>query len=220
MDSKDRIAAILEVYEISAKSLSDRAGMDRPQAVYDILKGKTKSITEKMASKIISVFPDISLPWLMSGEGPMFREDVSCAGQSSKRIPLYDLAATAGFTSLYHDSPLSVEDFITIPHVQQVDGAIYARGDSMSPLISSGDIVIFKKVELIPHNIIWGSIYVISYSVDCDEYTVLKYIRRSPKDGYIRLESFNERYNSLDIPMSSITALAIVKASISFHTIG
>ena len=122
--------------------------------------------------------------------------------------------------SVYNDLSSNVENYITIPNLPPVDGAIYARGDSMSPLIASGDIVIFKKVELHPDNIIWGSIYIISYTLDGDDFTVLKYIRHSSRNGYIRLESYNPRFDPQDIPSSSITALALVKASITFHTIG
>lgn len=135
-------------------------------------------------------------------------------------IPLFELEATAGFSALYRDLSSAASDYISIPNLPPVDGAIYARGDSMSPLIASGDIVIFKKVELHPDNIIWGSIYIISYTLDGDDFTVLKYIRHSSRDGYIRLESYNPRFDPQDIPSSSITALALVKASITFHTIG
>lgn len=141
-------------------------------------------------------------------------------GDSVQKVPIFELEATAGFSALYRDFSPAAADHITIPNLPPVDGAIYARGDSMSPLIASGDIVIFKKVELQPDNILWGNIYIISYTIDGDDYTVLKYIRHSSKEGCIRLESFNSRYDPQDIPAESITALALVKASITFHTIG
>lgn len=238
MNASERIDQLLDMYELNAKALSEMIGMKRPQAIYDILNGKTKSITEKMAIKIISVFPEINKTWLLTGEGdvvkdPQHNEIIKelYSDQSGrlpvvnqmelhKKIPIFELEATAGFSSLYNDLNSGVHDYITIPNLPLVDGAIYARGDSMSPLIASGDIVIFKKVELIPENILWGHIYIISYSIDGDDYTVLKYIRHSSRDGFIRLESFNSRYDPQDIPSSSITALALVKASITFHTIG
>lgn len=138
---------------------------------------------------------------------------------SVRQIPLYDIAATAGFMNIYKDERPSVSEYLTIPNLPPVDGAIYARGDSMSPLIESGDIVIFKNVELNPGNILWGNIYIVSYVIDGDDYTVLKYVRQSGKAGHIRLESFNTRYDPQEIPASCVTAMALVKASITFHTI-
>ena len=183
-------------------------------------------IQAKWLSRIVENYPDYSASWLLSGAGEAKTgivtsfDDGNCHSKGDQDIPLYELAAAAGFASLYQDHPQIAESYLSIPNLPPVDGAIYARGDSMTPLISSGDIVIFKKVDLSPNNILWGHIYIISYEIEGDDYTVLKYIRRSPKAGYIRLESYNNRYNALDIPAASITALALVKASISFHTIG
>ena len=226
MNASERINAILGYYRINAKTFSERVGMERPQAIYDIINGKTRSITEKMAIKIISVFSDINKSWLISGEGEMIKGQVRTFELKTdkeaplQKVPLFEHEATAGFSALYRDLSSAASDYISIPNLPPVDGAIYARGDSMSPLIASGDIVVFKKVELHPDSIIWGSIYIISYTLDGDDYTVLKYIRHSDRTGYIRLESFNTRFDPQDIPSSSITALAIVKASITFHTIG
>ena len=192
-------------------------------------KGKS-DIGKKAIEKILNQYQDINSVWLITGEGSMFKKDLeeelkkyvvhTDSEVQYKKIPVYELEATAGFSRIYTDLPSVISDYISIPNLPPVDGAIYARGDSMSPLIASGDIVIFKKVELIPDNILWGHIYIISYSIDGDDYTVLKYIRHSSRDGFIRLESFNIRYDPQDIPASSITALALVKASITFHTIG
>lgn len=57
---------------LNPKSFSEKLELDRPQAIYDILKGKTKSISPAMANKIISVFPEIKKSWLLTGEGDMF----------------------------------------------------------------------------------------------------------------------------------------------------
>jgi len=46
----------------------------------------------------------------------------------------------------------------------------------------------------------------------------VKYIKRSPLEGHIRLVSANEFYEPVDIPAGSVTALVLVKASITFYT--
>ena len=232
MNAKDRIGAILDNYALSAKAFSERLGMDRPQAVYDILNGKTKSITEKMANKIISVFSDISKSWLMSGVGDML---VSMSNTTAittnhtfslktdrnvpiQKIPLYDFNASAGLVAIFNEVYPEPMDFLQIPNLPVVDGAIFVRGESMSPLLKSGDIVMFKKKELSIESIIWGEIYLLSFVLDGDTYTAVKYIRKSDEDGKVRLVSFNPDFAPKDIPLSSITALALVKASITFHT--
>ena len=185
-----------------------------------------KGLGIRKLENVLNAFPDLNREWLLYEEGEMIKGkvrtfDLKADGERSiRRVPVFDLAATAGFMALYNDLSPEAVDHITIPNLPPVDGAIYARGDSMSPLIESGDIIIFKKVDLCPENILWGNIYIVSYTIEGDDYTVLKYLRQSSRDGYIRLESFNSRYDPQDIPASSITALALVKASITFHTIG
>lgn len=183
-------------------------------------------IQSKWLTKIVENYPLYSAEWLLSGEGEMIKGKVktfefkSEDGRSTRRIPFYDTFATDVFTAIYNDTPLEISDYISIPNLPPVDGALYARGDSMSPLISSGDIVIFKVVERNPDNILWGHIYIITYFIEGDEFMVLKYIKRSSKAGYILLESYNPRFDPQEIPSNSIIGLALVKASITFHTIG
>ena len=189
-------------------------------------RGKS-DLGKKAIEKILNKYQDINSVWLLTGEGSMLKskepvrtfEPNTGEKRTERQVPVYDMEATAGFVSIYKDYSHQSDSYLSIPNMPPVDGAIYVRGDSMSPLIESGDIVIFQKVNNYS-NILWGHIYIVSYFLEGDEYTVLKYIRRSPTKGFIRLESFNTRYDPQDIPTYSIVALALVKASITFHTIG
>ncbi len=88
----------------------------------------------------------------------------------------------------------------------------------MSPLLKSGDIVMYKKKELSIDSFFWGEIYLLSFVSDGDTYTAVKYIQKADDPEKVRLVSFNPAFAPKDIPMSSITALALVKASLTFHT--
>lgn len=221
MTVEDRIRAYCSYKRISIRQFEIQANLSN-----GYVSSMRKGLGISKLENVLNAFPDINRDWLLYGEGEMLKGMVqtfelkSDIDKALRKIPVFDIAATAGFSTLYQDQSSAIADYITIPNLPPVDGAIYARGDSMAPLIASGDIVIFKKVELLPDNILWGHIYIVSYTIDGDDYTVLKYIRQSSREGYIRLESFNSRFDPQDIPASSITALAIVKASITFHTIG
>jgi len=69
------IFEILEYTKLNTKNFSERIGLDRPQALYDIQKGKTKSISSRLLNKIISVFPEINKYWILTGEGEMLNND-------------------------------------------------------------------------------------------------------------------------------------------------
>lgn len=136
---------------------------------------------------------------------------------AAQDIPVYDLSATAGLVQIFGDIPQEPADHLRVPNLPAVDGAVYVKGDSMTPLLKSGDIIIYKKTDFSPEGILWGQIYLLSYTIGSDTYTVVKYIKRSPIEGHIRLVSANEFYEPVDIPAGSVTALALVKASITFH---
>lgn len=192
-------------------------------------KGKY-DLGKQAVKKILKFYQDLDEVWLLTGRGSMIREDditspVNAFSLKTDRqidmqeIPLYDLTATAGLVAIYNDIVPDPVDHLRVPNLPPVDGAVYVRGDSMAPLLKSGDIIIYKKVELSPDVILWGQIYLLSYTTTGgDTFTVVKYIKRSDKAGYVQLVSANTFYDPADIPATSITALALVKASITFYT--
>lgn len=224
MNLLERISEIAKQEGITIGALEKKIGASK--GVLSRAIQNNTDIQAKWLTRIVENYPLYSADWLLSGTGESLKGEIQSFDlkleeeKNVRKVPVFDLAATAGFMALYNDLSPEAIDHITIPNLPPVDGAIYARGDSMSPLIESGDIIIFKKVDLCPENILWGNIYIVSYTIEGDDYTVLKYLRQSSRDGYIRLESFNSRYDPQDIPAPSITALALVKASITFHTIG
>ena len=63
--------------------------------------------------------------------------------------------------------------------IPKCDGGLRIVGDSMYPLLKSGDIVFYKQVHDIMHSIIWGEMYLISFDIDGDEYVSVKYLQKS-----------------------------------------
>ena len=183
---------------------------------------------KKSVEKILSSFQDINRVWLITGDGEMLKSSQEASPArtfqlrtdrllAAQDIPIYDLSATAGLVEIFSDMSQEPADHLRVPNLPAVDGAVYVKGDSMTPLLKSGDIIIYKKTDFSPEGILWGQIYLLSYTIGSDTYTVVKYIKRSPIEGHIRLVSANEFYEPVDIPSGSITALALVKASITFH---
>lgn len=188
-------------------------------------------IQAKWIFNIVENYPKYSCDWLITGKGQMLKQPSNSVQpnhtftlQTDRKveiqdIPLYDMSATAGLMAIFNENNISPEDYLRIPNIPPVDGAIYFRGESMTPLLKSGDIIIYKKLELTLDSILWGQIYLLSFIAGGDTFTVVKYIQKSDQPGYIRLVSQNEHFQPKDIPLDSICALAIVKASITFHTI-
>jgi len=171
----------------------------------------------------LNVNPD----WLDNGTGNMFnaepdftafrlRSDSSLPMQS---VPLYSIEGTAGLVPLFSDSGANKPvNYIHIPNLPKCDGAIYIVGDSMYPLLKSGDIVLYKQLQDLD-SIFWGDMYLLSIDLDGEEYITVKYIQKSEREGCVKLVSQNPHHADKDIEMSRIRAIALVKASIRMNSI-
>lgn len=138
----------------------------------------------------------------------------------NQSVPLYDIEAVAGLVPLFndqkHEKPV---DFITIPHLPKCDGAIKVTGDSMYPLLKSGDIIMYKQIHDIGNDIFWGEMYLLSVATDDEEYISVKYIQRSDKgEDWVKLVSQNQHHQERHIKRDRIKALALVKASIRINS--
>jgi len=203
-----------------------------PQKLSDILKKRIRpSFT--LFNMLNEKF-DFNPYWLLSGVGPMFKTEKNTTEvqepvavyplRTDKKepvqdIPLYDIQATAGLVSLLDNGKSIPIDTIRIPNLPKADGAIYVTGDSMYPLLKSGDIIIYKQIKDIPNEIFWGEMYIISMQVAGEEYVTVKYVQKSELgDMFIKLVSQNQHHQPKDYPLKKVNAMALVKASIRFNT--
>ena len=153
-----------------------------------------KSIGSNVIENILSIYSDLNPTWLVTGEGTMFKEDEdfmlnknvdTFALRTDKnldvqQIPLYDIEAVAGLVPLFQDRTMQTPlDYISIPRLPKCDGAVYVTGDSMYPLLKSGDIVLYKEVGDIKNEIFWGEMYLLSMDMSGEEYITVKYIQKS-----------------------------------------
>lgn len=138
-----------------------------------------------------------------------------------QRVPLYDLEASAGLESLFIDThELIPSSYIVLPDLPPCDGALHVWGDSMYPLLKSGDIVLYRQVRNIADGILWGEMYLVSITVDDDEMVAVKYIQKGRDDAHVLLVSQNEFYSPKEVLLSSIRGLALIKASVRYNTMG
>lgn len=73
----DRIRQLLQARELSPTQFADTIGVARP-IVSHILGGRNKPSLE-VVQKIIAAFPDVALPWLLSGQGNMLASTAPAA---------------------------------------------------------------------------------------------------------------------------------------------
>jgi len=198
---------------------------------------RNADLGEGVLNKVLDNCLDISPEWLLTGRGEMLKpehenqshEVTIIKGNRKTRdaiidlqeIPLYDLDVTAGLSAFFKgDKEANIIDTIKIPNAPRCDGAFGVVGDSMVPLLRSGDTILYKEVLLNIDYIMFGEMYVLSYDLgDWEEVLAVKYVHKSKKGkNYIKLVSENPNHADKDIPFNSVKALALVKVTIRFNT--
>lgn len=76
MELKDRISATLDYADLSASAFAKKIGVKTTQAIYDLLSGKTRTLSSDILNKVVSCYPMLSVEWLMTGEGDMIKPSV------------------------------------------------------------------------------------------------------------------------------------------------
>lgn len=225
---KERVLKIAEYKGIPKEQFTTEIGM-----TYGSFKGSAKNrpLNSNAIEKILTIVPEINPEWLLTGTGEMLKsaepeQNMRVFKNKTDRlierqeIPLYEMEATAGIIDQLDNGGKHIPvDTIKIPNMPKADGAVFVTGDSMYPLLKSGDIVIFKRIEDFPNDIFWGEMYIVSMNISGEEYVTVKYVQKSDKgDDYIKLVSLNQHHQPKDIPLNKVRAMALVKASIRFNT--
>lgn len=188
---------------------------------------------------IYSKCVNINTDFLLSGNGPVFKPAVKDVEtdrmneavnvfklktdkiQEKQAIPLYDVQASASVVTLFRDGykekPI---DHISIPNLPKCDGAIYVSGDSMYPLLKSGDIIMYKKLQPSIQNIFWGEMYLVSLTNDDgDEFVMVKWVHKSDYgDEFIKLVSENRHHQPKDFHLKHVKGLALIKGSVRINS--
>lgn len=180
---------------------------------------------------LLEKLKEVDYNWLLTGKGNPTRQERYCENDPVKgeveilhtpktveatddrSVDLYDIAAAANLKTLLINKHQYVMGKIIIPSIPRCDGAVYVSGDSMYPILKSGDIIGFKEISSMDY-LIYGEMYLVSFHIDGDDYLAVKYINKSEKPGFIKLVSYNPHHEPMDLPVSNIQAMAIVKFSV------
>ncbi len=209
---------------MTQQQLAQRLGIGK--AALSMIETGKATLTTRNKNILVQEL-NVNPEFLESGREPMFnaepdltayrhRTDNSLPLQS---VPLYSIEGTAGLVPLFADrAETKPVNYIHIPNLPKCDGAIYVVGDSMYPLLKSGDIVLYKQLSDIA-DIFWGDMYLLSIDIDGEEYITVKYIQKSDREGFVKLVSQNPHHADKEVAMSRIRAIALVKASIRMNSI-
>ena len=128
-------------------------------------------------------------------------------GILTRGTPVYDIDVTAGAMPrerMFADD--NIIGYISLPQFDPLDRVVTVSGDSMSPVIRDGDMVVLREMPG-TDIIYWGQIY----AVLTDTFRFLKYVRRHPDPEMVILRSENPNYDDIDLPRRKILDLMVVR---------
>lgn len=70
MDIVNRLKTFMEIHRIGSTQFADKCGIPRP-TLSQILSGRNKKISDEVIAKIHNAYPQLSVLWLLFGEGQM-----------------------------------------------------------------------------------------------------------------------------------------------------
>ena len=232
----DRIQKIASYEGIKIGALERQIGASKGVISRAINNGT--DIQSKWIQIIVENYPLYSAEWLLTGRGDMLKtnrtfsseistaplleqhkdsekasikqeRDTPIAHQSyvfNKGIPLIPLDAMAGALT-YEQTVLEYEcERYIVPAFKGADFLITIKGDSMLPTYKSGDMVACKRIPMTDYFFQWNKAYI----VDTDQGALIKRIKPAPNKKNVFLISDNNNYDPIELPLSSIHAVALV----------
>jgi len=222
MKTVDRLQVYLKENGISYNALDVSIGAGNGYIGKQIKRGA--SIGSDVIEKIVSTYPDLSLSWLITGQGEMIAElsdnplnmkapkavytvdsrEKDVAGR--KGIPLIPTDAFAGtgggdVSISEHD----IKEYYSVPDFGDVDYMIKVKGDSMLPTYRNGDVVALKIIHEREYTQ-WNRVHVVATS----QGVVIKRLHPGSTPNVLMAHSDNPDYPPFEIPTDSITNIALV----------
>ena len=204
----DRIKQFIDSEGIAVSAFEKSIGMSNASFGKSLRSGGAIG-TDKLEN-ILSVYPNLSPNWLLTGEGAMLKgEDLPVAHQTTspkEGIPLIPLSAMAGaLTGEQTVLEYECERYV-VPAFNGADFLIPVKGNSMTPTYVSGDIVACQRVPMTDLFFQWNKPYVL----DTAQGTLIKRIKPGSDKDHVLIVSDNEQYDPFELPYSEIHAVAMV----------
>lgn len=203
---KERLLSYIEAKGISIREFEKSARLSN-----GYLKSLRHAPSGGKLSTILSTFPDLNRNWLLTGEGEMLLDASSLRSHEIKYYP--DVWGSLGDRLLGNADERTTEIW-HMPAYSDCQYAINAYGDSMSPLIKNGDVVLLSEWN--ENYIEWGLVYLV---ITRAGHRTIKRLYAHGDDGVICRSENHEKNPDFLIQKSDILKLYIVKGRLSRDTL-
>ncbi len=201
-----RLESVIRWANMTTNYFGRYIGLARSENLYQIKAGKN-GISQNLARRIVEKFPELSVGWLLTGEGDMFSK-----GTTNGRIPFFDCDVVG--RGLLRLDEIKPDYRMNIPTIEDCDYAFRSYDVAMSNEIAVGSILFLKKTAV--EAIIPGGMYV----VICPKYIILRKVRLiTSADGSLTLvlEPANAGFDSITVKLDDVKEIYRVVANLQLY---
>ena len=161
MSIKERLITFAKLQEKSIRAFESKVGFSN-----GYINNISKSLGAEKLQKIICAYPSLNENWLMTGNGPMLKENLEESVKKIEKnidaltVPLLPISAQGGRLDDFVTSVKQEDCEKLISPIQGADFAITVSGESMAPEYPSGSKILIKKINE-KSFIEWGRCYVL-----------------------------------------------------------
>lgn len=222
MKANERLQILRKELRLNQSQLAD-ALFIKQGSYSDIERGKV-GVSRKIILLLERDF-NVNSKWITEGEGDMFLKNKEhnaesscllgrCKGNSTDCIRYYDVDASASQVEMFKDKNKVEYQDLCVPGFNDCTIALNVWGDSMIPILKSGEIVMLKEWN--ESFIEYGHIYMI---VTKNNHRMIKYIQPDKSEESVLCESANDFYKPFPIKREDILKLYVVKGHIERNAI-
>lgn len=184
---------------MSVNAFALHIGLPRSENLYQIKKGN-HGISKVLAETIHRFYPNYSIGWLLSGEGPAKRlpeiDRIELGNETFRRIPIYNRLGGQAKPA-YHT-------FLSEDLINGSGLAVVNRDESLFPRVPVGSLVFLKPTD----HIFSGKFYMIVTA----EFTMIRKVRVIRYPDELRLETIDrQNYDDIVIDRQQIEHLYSVE---------
>lgn len=142
---KKRILSLLSDKDLNVNRAS--AVLDIPQRTLNRQLNEGGNVSMELICAINKHFPEVSMEWILNGNGSMYRSDSNTMDYIQNISPYYDsITVSAGVRDTINDDCELSDSFISIPGMK-ADFFFPVVGTSMQPEINPGDIIGVNRIN-------------------------------------------------------------------------
>lgn len=198
---KERLKEFLAYKGIGQKRFSESCGLSA-----GFVNNIVNSIQPKTLERISMQYPELNTTWILTGEGNMLKNTTV----QTKGIRYHgNIEGTASKAIVFDDEREENFQIMNIPGFEDCTDAINVWGDSMYPVLKSGEIIILKEWK--ESFINYGKIYLV---VTRNGNRMIKYLKPAEENGMIKCVSENPEHPAFEVPLKDILKIYLVKGHI------